>query len=392
MACTLALSLAIPAVATSNQADAASKKPKLTMKSFETIISGKTKKFTIRNVKKKNVKKLTVKIYNKNIAKVTKQTKTNFTVKGIGGGLTDVDVIVKLKKKVAGKKTYKFQSLTIASGSAKAPQLSLGDSVTENELLALVLKAGTEASFDKVDNELRLDIGNKGAIGGRNLFIKWYEDGKEREDWSRDAAGGQNYRPETPAVSGSATTLDPTKIPEFDPENPPESSVASGAAIFGYVEKNYQCEVENTLSKQKSTSNVKRFRLVPQAAIDAANVIVKSFIKAYPDATQIKTDKDSMLKFLKGFHFVTNTFGYILGVTPELLASFKDGVEALKNDPKALEENIVNDVALFKEDLENVAKYLGADVASADAYFDYFGFILKQSAVDSAIDITKLLS
>ena len=171
LACTLALSLAVPAIAGTDAA-AAGKKPKLTPKSGATIITGKSKGFVIKNVKKANVKSLKVKIWNKSVAKMTKKVlkkkKVGFVVKGIGGGISDMTVVLKLKKKQAGKKVYKFENLTIQSGIADAPEGLLTDAVTGNSLIALVLKAGTEASFDNPDNSLLLEVSNGGEIGGRN--------------------------------------------------------------------------------------------------------------------------------------------------------------------------------------------------------------------------------
>ena len=404
VACPLALSLAFSAGVVPKTASAAGKKPTLTPKNGATIIKGKTKKFKIKNVKKSNVKKLTVKVFNKSVAKVTKNKKTSFVVKGIGGGLSDMEVVLKLKKAQAGKKKFKFTNLTIASGVKDAPLINLCDDVTGNNLTAMVLKAGTTADFDNIDNQLTLEIYNKDDIGGRNMYITWYEDGKEKEEWSRDAAGGENQRPDTPEVSGSALELAPpiTELPVSDGMPMPVSgspislpaisgsAVAPSGSLMGFVEKEYYCVVENTLSHKKSTSNVKKFRMIPQVAIDGANTIIRLFMNKYPEVVGLPTDSASMEAYLKDFRFIQNTFGYALGVTPELLKTIQDGINETRNTPDVAAENIANDVDGFLESFLGVGKYLGINEDGIKAYMNHFGYVVTRALADSTIDITKL--
>jgi hypothetical protein len=80
-----------------------------------------------------------------------------------------------------------------------------------------------------------------------------------------------------------------------------------------------------------------------------------------------------------------------MGVTHELLVSIKEGVEATKNDPKLLQENLVDNLAMFTEDFINVGKYIGLSQADVESYINYFKAVVTASITDSSIDITKLL-
>ena len=409
LACTLALSLAIPAIAATD-ASAAAKKPTLKPKSAATILKGKTKTFTIKNVKKKNVKSLKVKVYNKSVAKLGKKIltkkKVGFTIKGVGGGLSEVEVTLKLKKKQAGKKVYKFTNITIQSGVADAPQAVLVDSVTTNVLTALVLKAGTETDYDKLDNALNLDIVNADKIGGRNIFINWYENGKAKDEWSRDAAGGRTYRPDSPAstvsapdaasgsaVSGSAVSGPAVSTPAV---SGPAAAVSGSAAIptkesLGIVENTYYCELENMLSGKKTTTNPKLVRIIPQHFIDFSTQCLGTFKSKYP-TTAVPTDAAAKIAFINDFGMLTNTFGYTLGITSDLLKTIQAGIELVKSDPKMLQELITNDLSGFNDAFINVGKYLGLNEADIKAYMDYFKTIVQASVTDTSIDITKLMA
>ena len=407
LACTLALSLAVPAIAGTDAA-AAGKKPKLTPKSGATIITGKSKGFVIKNVKKANVKSLKVKIWNKSVAKMTKKVlkkkKVGFVVKGIGGGVSDMTVVLKLKKKQAGKKVYKFENLTIQSGIADAPEGLLTDAVTGNSLIALVLKAGTEASFDNPDNSLLLEVSNGGEIGGRNYFIHWFENGVEKEEWSRDGAGGKDYRPDTPAstvpapvpaasgsaVSGSAVSGSAVSGSAVSGGTATGSAVGPTKKELGVTESTYYCELENMLSGKKSTTNTKTVRIVPQHVIDYSNNYIATFKSKYSTGA-LPTDAATKDAYLNDFARLTNSFGYVMGVTHELLVSIKEGIEATKNDPKLLQENLVDNLAMFTEDFINVGKYIGLSQADVESYINYFKAVVTASITDSNIDITKLL-
>ena len=101
----LAVTLAVGTVGTAVPADDANAaaKPKLS-KSKVSVNVGKKAKITIKNVKAKKVKKLTVKSAKKAIAAVKKNGKTGFTVTGKKAGKTTVTASVKV-----GKKTTKLK-------------------------------------------------------------------------------------------------------------------------------------------------------------------------------------------------------------------------------------------------------------------------------------------
>jgi len=101
----MSLVVSLLGVSTDVEAEAAKKKIKLSKKSISLTV-GKSKKIKIKNIKKKQIKKLTVKCEKKTIAKVKKvgNKKTAFRVTGRKEGTTKVKVILKLK----GKKTKKF--------------------------------------------------------------------------------------------------------------------------------------------------------------------------------------------------------------------------------------------------------------------------------------------
>ena len=102
---TMSLVVSLLGVSTDVEVEAAKKKIRLSKKSVSLTV-GKSKKIKIKNVKKKKIKKLTVKCGKKTIAKVKKvgNKKTVFRVTGKKEGTTKVRVILKLK----GKKTKKF--------------------------------------------------------------------------------------------------------------------------------------------------------------------------------------------------------------------------------------------------------------------------------------------
>lgn len=110
----LVLALALTSVVTAAPDAAAAKKPKLS-KSKVTVAEKKTAKITIKNVKAKQVKKLTVKTAKKAVATVKKNGKTAFTITGKKAGKTTVTASVKV-----GKKTTKLKVAVTVTG-AKTP-------------------------------------------------------------------------------------------------------------------------------------------------------------------------------------------------------------------------------------------------------------------------------
>ena len=75
-----------------------------------TVKMYKTKKVTIKNVKKKQIKSLTVKTADKMIAAANKTSKTSLAIKGVDPyEKTSVTATLKLKDEIAGKKKYTFK-------------------------------------------------------------------------------------------------------------------------------------------------------------------------------------------------------------------------------------------------------------------------------------------
>ena len=390
----LALSLALPLVATGNDSAAAGKAPKLTPKNSAVIIYGKTKTFTIKNVKKSNVKSLKVKVYNKSVAKFGKKILTNkkvgFTVKAVGGGYSDMDVILKLKTPQAGKTVYKFSDYTIQAGSKAKPIVSLSDEVTSNTLLAMVLKAGTEADYDKLDNALTLEVFNTNEIGGRNLYGKWFEDGKEKEEWSRDLAGGRTYRPDSPASAVSGPSIAVSGPAAVGP-------VASGSAVkptneqLGIVEKTYYVEVENMLSHKKAKTNTKIVRILPEYFINFSHEMLQNFKRKYPGVTSIPTENPELAQFVSDFKLLINTYGRSLGFTKELLVEYSSNIDKVRDNPGLFKELLESDKAEFTHNFEDVAKYLGLVEEDVLTFVDYFFAYLGKAFQDPSLDIAGLM-
>ena len=105
----VAVLLAFAMVATSlvtgsASADAAKKKPKLSVSKKVTIYKGSTKTVTIKNVKSKDIKSLKWTTKSKKIATVKKSSKTKAKIKGVKAGKTTITCTFKIKKK---KYTFK---------------------------------------------------------------------------------------------------------------------------------------------------------------------------------------------------------------------------------------------------------------------------------------------
>lgn len=113
----LVLALALTAAGTTApQADAAkAKKPKLS-KTKVTLVEKKTAKITIKNVKAKQIKKLTVKSAKKSVATVKKNGKTKFTITAKKAGKTTITASVKIGKKTTPLKV----AVTVKTAGSKA--------------------------------------------------------------------------------------------------------------------------------------------------------------------------------------------------------------------------------------------------------------------------------
>lgn len=96
--------LATSLVTGSASADAAKKKPKLSVSKKVTIYKGSTKTVTIKNVKSKDIKSLKWTTKSKKIATVKKSSKTKAKIKGVKVGKTTITCTFKIKKK---KYTFK---------------------------------------------------------------------------------------------------------------------------------------------------------------------------------------------------------------------------------------------------------------------------------------------
>ena len=367
IAAALAFTLAVPVAATPTS-QAAGKAPKLTPDSA-TIFIGKTKTFTIKNVKKSNVKSLKVKTGSEKRVTVTKKimkkNKVGFVLKANGGGLIQLDVVLKLKKAQAGKKSYKFE-LNLQTGSKEAPIIALTDKVSDNLFTALVLKEGTKAAEypDTLDNAFELDIFNEDKIGARNMMVQWFVDGKEIESLTRDAAGSREYRPET-------------------------TFTASGTAA-GIERHEYYCVVENTFTGEKIESTRKVFCLVSQDFIDQGVAAMTEFQKKYPDPQNLNLDAASIPAFLADIKVVNRKLGSVLGGTDLMLAEMKNNIDKVKDNPELAAELIANDVGVFDESFVEVGEYLGVSKATVDAYCGYFDYIMTKYLTDPAFDFTKL--
>ena len=348
-AVTLVLALAAPTVALP-KAEAAAKAPKLSTDDI-TIYTGKTKTITIKNVKKKDVKSLTVKAFNESSTVVKKKiltkNKVGFTLKATGPHGSAVRITLKLKKKIAGKKTYKWEIIT-TTGSAAKPVSYLEDDVT-GSYTALVLKEGEEPEGG--DNEFSLISDTYADIGVRNLEFKWFKDGEVV-----DTAYQRTFRPDT------------TKV--VDQEK-------------GYDESVYHCEVTNWVSKKTVTTNSKKCLIVTQKFIDAAIADLKTFSEKYAFKTsdELPTDAEKITQYLEDYKVVMLSFGRSLGITPELIDELESAIE--RSNPTGAAELLKQDTAAMADSMKVVGRYLGISEADVEEFAKHFAWILVKSATDS---------
>ena len=95
-----------------------------------TVKVGKTTAVKIKNVKKKQVKKLAVKSKDTKVAKAKKKGKLKLNVTGVKTGKTKVTVTVKLKKNVPGKKKYKLKLKVTVTDDKVTPTASVSPTAT----------------------------------------------------------------------------------------------------------------------------------------------------------------------------------------------------------------------------------------------------------------------
>lgn len=384
IALAMAVALAAPAVTAPNSS-AAAKAPKLTMKDGDAIITGKTKIYKIKNVKKANVKSLTVKVANDKVAKLKAKTKTAFTVEAVGGGTSEVIVNVKLKKAQAGKKAYKFDNV-ICCGSDETPQIRLKDSVTLGEKTALVLKAGSKADESKPDNALVADVTNLDAIGARNLNLYWFENGSEKDEWSRDAAGNPPHRPDaenvTPAqpATGSAAKLPAT--PSATTLNPSDGVPGKPSPmLLGLVQQSvYQVLAVNTLSGKATLSGTKIVRYIPDEFIQIAVKSFQEFVAKYPDskAKEILTNDQKEMEYLFDFKEASHAIGICIGMTDGVIDDIAVRIHADGANATAINE-------MFQDranKMSKVADYMGISQDLVKAFFRHLAYIANKSLTD----------
>ena len=106
---TLALMLAVPAVATAPKAEAAKKAPKMGIKSMS-MLSGSTNDFLYIDANGTKIKKTSWATSNKSVVDIVKKSKKNVTLKAANVGGESAKITAKVKYK-SGKKT-KTKKLT----------------------------------------------------------------------------------------------------------------------------------------------------------------------------------------------------------------------------------------------------------------------------------------
>ena len=354
LAATLAVALAFPVVSATN-ADAAAKKPKLSPDGA-TIYKDKTKTFTIKNVKKANVKSLSVKVWNKNVVKLQKKIltkkKVGFVLKGVGGGISNVTVTLKLKKKIAGKKTYTFD-MNVCAGIKDAPQCALKDALSDNHLLAAIFKNGEAAPEGQTDNILTVDVFDLDDIGSRNLIYQWYdENGKEIEPvFNHDA-----YRPDT--------------VTDAD-----------------FVEHSYTAKVTNNLSQKSFDTTIKTVRIVSQKYVDEAKAGLAEFIKKYPydSPDKLPTDAEAAKTYVKDFVTYNDKLANALGMTDVFVSQVKNMIKEALSDPDSasdLEQGLGDYYEMLNSAFMKVGAYIGISDKDVSDYITHLRLIVNKSVSD----------
>ena len=351
LAATLAVALAVPMTA-APVGNAKEKTPTLSPGDTAVIYTGKTKTFTIKNVKKANVKSLSVSVANKKAAKLVSKTKTSFKIKALAPHASAVDVTLKLKKKIAGKKTYKYE-LIVATGTKDAPDVVLSDGLTNYASDASVFKEG-EAPAEWGDDCIKLSILNLDEISTRNLGeITWTDDGVKVKD-SCVSADFMSFRPDTSLVVNTDVGFDSGKV---------------------------KCEVENSLSLKKGETEEKEYRVVTQAYIDKATSDLRSFASKYPynSVNDMQVHFSESDDFETDFYEMVLPYSNVMGTTLKTVSLFKDIIDSFE-DEESQEAYASLSAAIddYKDKCLLVANNLGTEASDATTFCDYLkAFTIK---------------
>ena len=157
--------LATSLVTGSTGADAAKKKPKLSVSKKVTIYKGSTKTVTIKNVKSKDIKSLKWKTKNKKIATVKKSSKTKAKIKGVKAGKTTITCTFKIKKK---KYTFKV-TVTVKNKPKATPAPTATTAPTPNTPAVTPTPAPSTGSVAEQNKP-------EGAVSG-GIYCEDFNDG-----------------------------------------------------------------------------------------------------------------------------------------------------------------------------------------------------------------------
>ena len=338
-------------------------KPKLSPGGMISIYTGKTKTITIKNVKKSDVKSLTVKALNKKSTKVVKKIltkkKVGFTLKAVGPHACVVKVTLKLKKKISGKKTYKFE-ITTCTGSPDAPDAVLSDGVTKAANDASVFKEGDapEGGLEKWENYIKLDILNLADIDKRNIGIDWRDDEKEGKDIS---ATGLEFRPDTTKVIDTET---------------------------GYDERSVTCEVTNYISGKKTVTEEKKYRVVTQSYIDKVTKNFRDFAALHPVSSieEEFSGKDATT-IEKALMDEVIPFGNIMGLSWDTIETFYEMYEAaIANPDEKISTFFAAAIEDCKERYKLVAASIGVDTGEAQNFVDYLKVFIEHGIKNDKVN------
>ena len=342
------------------KADAAqsSAKPFLSVKNSISIYTGKKKTVLIKNVKGKDVSSLNVKAGNPSSTKVVKKLingkKVGFVLKALGPHASEIEVTLKLRKKIAGKKVFKF-SFTAITGAPDAPEADLIDGLKKNDHHVSVFKEGEEPK--EWENWIELGIGNMAQIDNRNIDIKWYENGKK--------GTGQNdslfcYRPDTSKVKNKEK---------------------------GFDEGTVSCKVLNCISK-KEASDEQRYCVVSQDFIDSSTDKLKSFAEKYPYKSydEVPSDETSLNAYSGDFFELLNSYGKILGLSWETINYFGKIYADAENDPvKDIGKLMSDAIDSYEDECMMNAENLGIPQEDVSLFCDLLNtFTLKGIAKEAS--------
>ncbi len=174
----LAMVLSLIGVGPVGSKDALAKKKIQLAKKKITVVAGKAKTVRIKNIKKKQVKKLTVKSKNKKIATAKKAGKIAIKVTGKKKGSTKVTVNLKLKKKIGGKKAYRLTLKVTVKKSEPTPTVApTQDPRTPITLKTVELKDMTyyigQTPVPPLDAS-KTEVSPSEAATGGTVTYQWY--------------------------------------------------------------------------------------------------------------------------------------------------------------------------------------------------------------------------